>query len=224
MRVKDINGKKFKKVNWPLLIGIALSCVLAFVIPFIKVIPLGVQLILCAVLFLGGMISILVMAFSDKSLYKKLDKFSKTLNARCWTKAADSPFPQLYLFDLDNCYVYGLFAWNPYCLQKLDLREVKDVEIIYSAHQMVPLKQWSFPLNEMSDVEKALGEQNEAINSGIVCRLHLEGGQTDICLWHDRKINHLPVGHPEELKLRESGIKFKKFFADLKTKGKGLRG
>ena len=117
---------------------------------------------------------------------------------------------------MENGYIYGAFALNPFSIQKIDLREVEDVEIIYTAHKIVPFEQWTINLIDKIDVENTLGEKNDAIVSGIVCQIHFTHGTESICQWHDRKWTHLPIGHQSELTYRENALRLKKLILDLK--------
>ncbi len=214
-KIKELQGKKFKKLNWSYLILAIVITLAFFIIPPLEIFPMEVTLVLF-LLFIIMMFAIAIIAFSDKKVHKKLEKLSKQLNTRCWILVADTPFPQEYLFDLENGYIYGAFALNPFVIQRIDLREVEDVEIIYTAHRIAPLKQWTINLTEKVDVENTLGEKNDAIVSGIVCRIRFAHGTESICQWHDRKVRHLPVGHQSELAYRENALKLKKLILDLK--------
>lgn len=214
-RIKELQGKKFKKIELGLLIPAIIIALAFFIIPPLKIFPMEVTLVLF-LLFIIMMIVIAMTAFSDKRVHKKLEKLSKRLNSRCWILAADTPFPQEYLFDLENGYIYGAFALNPFSIQRINLREAEDVEIIYTAHRIAPFKQWTINLTEKSDVENMLEEKNDAIVSGIVCRIRFAYGTESICQWHDRKTRHLPVGHQSELTYREKALKIKKLIMDLK--------
>ncbi len=213
--IKELQRKNFKKIELGLLIPAIIIALAFFIIPPSKIFPMEVTLVLF-LLFIIMMIVIAMTAFSDKKVHKKLEKLSKRLNSRCWFLVADTPFPQEYLFDLENGYIYGAFALNPFGIQRIDLREAEDVEIIYTAHRIAPLKQWTINLTEKVDVENTLGEKNNAIVSGIVCRIRFAHGTESICQWHDRKVRHLPVGHQSELAYRENALKLKKLIMDLK--------
>ncbi len=214
-KIKELQGKKFKKIDLKLLIPAIVITLAFFIIPPLEIFPMEVTLVL-SLLFVIMMLVIVIMAFSDMKVHKKLEKLSKQLNTRCWILAADTPFLQEYLLDLENGYIYGAFALNPFAIQRIDLREVEDVEIIYTAHRMAPLKQWTINLTEKVDVENTLGEKNDAIVSGIVCRIRFAHGTESICQWHDRKVRHLPVGHQSELAYRENALKLKRLILDLK--------
>ncbi len=214
-KIKELQGKKFKKIELELLIPAIIITLAFFIIPPLEIFPMEVTLVLF-LLFIFMMFVIAIIAFSDKKVHKKLEKLSKQLNTRCWILAADTPFPQEYLFDLENGYIYGAFALNPSAIQRIDLREVEDVEIIYTAHRIAPLKQWTINLTEKVDVENTLGEKNDAIVSGIVCQIRFSHGTESICQWHDRKVRHLPIGHQSELAYRENALKLKKLILDLK--------
>lgn len=213
--IKELQGKKFKKIESGLLIPVIIIALAFFIIPPLEIFSMEVTLVLF-LLFIIIMVVIAVTAFSDKKVHKKLEKLSKRLKSRCWFLAADTPFPQEYLFDLENGYIYGAFALNPFGIQRIDLREVEDVEIIYNAHQIAPFKQWTINLSEKADVENMLGENNDAIVSGIVCSIRFAHGTESICQWHDRRVRHLPVGHQSELTYRENALKLKKLIMDLK--------
>ncbi len=213
--IKELQGKKFKKFEFGLLIPVIIIALAFFIIPPLEIFSMEVTLVLFS-LFIIMMVVIAVTAFSDKKVQKKLEKLSERLNSRCWLLAADTPFPQEYLFDLENGYIYGAFALNPFGIQRIDLREVEDVEIIYNAHQIAPFKQWTINLSEKADVENMLGENNDAIVSGIVCSIRFAHGTESICQWHDRRVRHLPVGHQSELTYRENALKLKKLIMDLK--------
>ncbi len=214
-KIKELQEKKFKKIELKLLIPAIVITLAFFIIPPLKIFPMEVTLVLF-LLFIMMMFAIIMIAFSDKKVHKKLEKLSKQLNTRCWIFVADTPFPQEYLFDLENGYIYGAFALNPFGIQRIDLREVEDVEVIYTAHRITPFKQWTINLTQKVDVEKMLGEKNDAIVSGIVCRICFTHGTESICQWHDRKVRHLPVGHQSELVYRENALKLKKLILDLK--------
>lgn len=169
-----------------------------FIITPFKIFPMEVTLLL---FFLVNMmlIAIAILAFSGKRIHKKLEKLSKQLKSRCWFLVADTPFPQEYLFDLENGYIYGAFALNPFSIQRVDLRDVEGVEIIYTAHKIVPFKQWTINLTDKVDVENTITHGTESI-----------------CQWHDRKWEHLPIGHQSELTYRENALRLKKLILDLK--------
>lgn len=214
-KIKELQGKKFKKNELELLIPAIVITLAFFIIQPLEIFPMDVTLVLF-LLFIIMMIVIAMIAFSDKKVHKKLEKLSKQLNSRCWILVADTPFPQEYLFDLENGYIYGAFALNPFGIQRIDLREVEDVEIIYTAHRIAPFKQWTINLTEKDDVENMLGEKSDALVSGIVCYIRFAHGTESICQWHDRKGRHLPVGHQSELAYRENALKLKKLILDLK--------
>ena len=213
--IKEVQGKKFKRIHWGLLTPAIIITLAVFIIPPLEIFPVEITLIL-VLLFIVLMVVIVMIAFSNKKIHRKLEKLSKQLNTRCWILVADTPFPQEYLFDLENGYMYGAFALNPFCVQRIDLREVEDVEIVYTAHRIAPFTQWKISLNAKSDVENVLGEKNNAILSGIVCRIHFAYGTESICQWHDRKRRHLSVGRQSELARRENALKLKKLILDLK--------
>lgn len=209
--VKELSGRKFKKVNWGIIIGFLVYTILLFMVILLP----DLKTIFFVMLFLWIFMMMAVL-FSDSWLYKSLTKFSRRLNARCWIKSADRPFSELYLFDLTNGYLYGLFALNPFSIQRMDLKEVEDVELLYHAHRLVPLRQWKIKVNKMEDVEQELGPVSNGITSGVICRVHMEYGSMDICLWHDRRYQHMWVGQANELEFREEALKFKKLILDLK--------
>lgn len=74
-----------------------------------------------------------------------------------------------YLFDLTQGYIYGLFALNPFCIQKVDLKEVEDVEVV------------------ISDIKGY-------ITTSVICRTIWKSGKSDIYIQRHRKYHPLTWG------------------------------
>ena len=99
------------------------------------------------------------------------------------------------MFDLTSGYIYGLFALNPFYIQKLDLKEVEDVEVV------------------ISDIKGY-------ITTSIVCRIIWKNGKNDIYIQRHRKYHPLTWGCEEDLVYRESAEKLKEAILKLKIVAK----
>ncbi len=189
MKVKELKNKKIKKVSWGIFIFWIVFIASGIWLPGITWIPLFIRIpyafipmILFAVYILG----------INSILIKRMEKLESSLNCRAWLKISEALFTEVYVFDLTNGYLYGLCQLNPFYIQKVDLKDVADVEIVTS----------------------------EAFNSVTTCvidRIIWPWGKTDIYLQRNRKYHPLPIGCPEDLAYREAAVKLKKLILDLRV-------
>lgn len=188
MRVKQITNGKMKKVSGGLVMAWILFTVSMIVLPTIKMIPWYISFgyiifwIICVFLFFCG---------CGPLLRKNVKRLEQSITTRTWIKQAESILPEVYLFDLTLGYLYGLFLLNPFQIQKIDLKEVKDVEVV-------------------------IGGIKDHVTTCVICRIIWEKGQNDIYLQRHRKYHPMPWGCPEDLAYRETAEKLKELILKLK--------
>ena len=188
IRFKELKNKKMQKVNWCALSGWILYTIGLSIIPKISWIPWYV-FILYAAVWAASLFWFFL--FLEENLRARMQKLSDELGKKCWIKEAESLLPEIYLFDLTQGYIYGLFALNPFCIQKVDLKEVEDVEVV------------------ISDIKGY-------ITTSVICRTIWKSGKSDIYIQRHRKYHPLTWGCEEDLAYKESAEKLKEAILKLK--------
>lgn len=188
IRFKELNNKKMQKVNWCALGGWILYTIGLSIIPNISWIPWYVFILYTGVWAASIFCFFL---FLEDNLRERVEKLSNELDAKCWMKEAESLLPEIYLFDLTQGYIYGLFALNPFYIQKVDLKEVEDVEVV------------------ISDIKGY-------ITTSVICRIIWKRGKNDIYIQRHRKYHPLTWGCEEDKAYRESAEKLKEAILKLK--------
>lgn len=183
-----------KRVNYVLAILLVLGFILETEITSVKWIP---QIIRKSIFF-GYLIGLVIYALLFKKiLSNKIDRFSKTLNGKIWKHYSPFVFPGMYLFDVTNANIYGVFMLNPFKIQKLDAREVDDVEII---------------------VRELAG-----ITYTILCRVWLGKKKHDIYVLAASKYNKATVGGERDLFYRKRATEIKEMILKMRLLAKQLR-
>ena len=181
MRIKQINNKKLIKVSIGLVVAWILFTMSMIILPGIKVIPWYISF---GYVLLWIIIAFVFFCGCEPLLMRNVKKLEQSITTKTWTKQAESILPEVYVFDLSLGYLYGLFLLNPFQIQKIDLKEVKDVEVV-------------------------IGGVKGQVTTCVICRIVWENGENDIYLQRHRKYHPMPWGCEEDLAYREEAEKLK---------------
>lgn len=137
--------------------------------------------------------------FYPKRIDKRIIQLAKEKNIKGIGFRSEFFFPESYLIDSENGYLIGLMLLNPFQFQYMDLKEVKDVEVITKVF-------------------------NQSVVASVRIRMHMAKGKYDIWMYRDaRYAPRLIVGGGKEMTTMEYAVKVKECLLDGVKTAKQIR-